>query len=98
MRPYIIEVMRHEWAYGRDIGETEVLLEVGRQIGLDPEELAAAITDRDNLEQLERNAREAADASVIGVPSFVIGDQIFWGQDRIDFVLDELREMRASKL
>ncbi|MBV1789094.1 2-hydroxychromene-2-carboxylate isomerase [Marinobacterium sp. D7] len=98
LRPYIIEVMREEWAYGRDIGDPEVLLNVGERIGLDREELAIAISDSSNLAQLERNAQEAAELGVIGVPSFVIGDQIFWGQDRIDFVLDELREMRAAKI
>jgi len=97
LRPYIVEVMRAEWTHGRDIGDPAVLLEVGAQIGLARDELVAAIEDGNNLAQLARNAEEAAAIGVIGVPSFVIGEQIFWGQDRIDFVLDELREMRASK-
>lgn len=98
LRPYIVEVMRAEWAEGRDIGDVGVLLEVGERIGLARDELAAAIEDSANLVQLARNADEAAALGVIGVPSFVIGEQIFWGQDRIDFVLDELRELRATKI
>jgi 2-hydroxychromene-2-carboxylate isomerase len=97
LRPYIVGVMRAEWAQGRDIGDPQVLLDVGEGIGLVREELAAAISDSTNLAQLERNAGEAARMGVIGVPTFVIGEQIFWGQDRIDFVLDELREMRAAR-
>ncbi|MBY4676681.1 2-hydroxychromene-2-carboxylate isomerase [Marinobacterium arenosum] len=98
LRPYIVEVMRKEWAEGQDIGNPEVLLEVGEQIGLDRNELAAALNDGNNLDQLAQNAAEAAELGVIGVPTFVIDNQIFWGQDRIDFVLEELREMRAAKL
>ncbi|QID19503.1 2-hydroxychromene-2-carboxylate isomerase [Nitrogeniibacter mangrovi] len=98
LRPYIVEVMRAEWAHGRDIGDTEVLLEVGERIGLAREALAAAIRDDALLAQLERNAAEAAELSVIGVPTFVIDEEIFWGQDRIDFVLDALRERRAARL
>ena len=97
LRPYLIEVMRKEWADGQDIGDPQVLLDVGEQIGLDRAELSAALDNTAYATQLERNAEEAATLGVIGVPTFVIGEQIFWGQDRIDFVLDELRELRASR-
>lgn len=98
LRPYIVEVMREEWSHGRDIGQEDVLLEVGERIGLDRQELAKAIHSPSNLEQLARNADEAAELGVIGVPTFVIDEQVFWGQERIDFVLDELRERRATKI
>lgn len=97
LRPYLIEVMRKEWAEGQDIGDPQVLLTVGEQIGLNRDELSAALDSTTYAAQLERNAEEAATLGVIGVPTFVIGEQIFWGQDRIDFVLDELRELRASR-
>lgn len=97
LRPYIIEVMRKEWADGQDIGDPQVLLDVGEYIGLNRNELSAALENASYAQQLERNAEEAATLGVIGVPTCVIGEQIFWGQDRIDFVLDELRELRASR-
>lgn len=97
LRPYIVEVMRQEWAHGRDIGEIDVLLEVAEDIGLNSREFATALDSSEYRAQLQQNADEAADLGVIGVPTFVIGDQIFWGQDRIDFVLDELRELRATR-
>jgi len=98
LRPYLVEVMRKEWAEGQDIGQPEVLRAVAEQIGLAPDELSAALTNADYQQQLLRNAEEAAALGVIGVPTFVIGEQIFWGQDRIDFVLEELRELRVARL
>jgi len=95
LRAFIIEVMKKEWAEGLDIGDAKVLLEVGNKIGLDSAEVTAALTDEKRLNQLHQNAKEAEDVGVIGVPTFVIGEQIFWGQDRIDFVLDELRNSQA---
>ena len=95
LRPFIIEIMHKEWAEGQDIGKPEVIFEVGEKIGLDRAELAAAIVDESKLHKLNLHAKEATDIGVIGVPTFVIGDQIFWGQDRIDFVLDELRELQT---
>jgi len=98
LRPYIVEVMRKEWAEGADIGDPEVLLQVGEEIGLERGALAAAIEDPKNLRRLEENWREAREKSVMGVPSFVIGDEIFWGNDRIDFVREYLHELRLARM
>lgn len=97
LRRYIVEVMNTEWAQGQDIGNADILLDAGVRAGLDRGELARAIEDEDYLARLRQNALEAAEIGVIGVPTFVIGKEIFWGQDRIDFVLEELTSLGAKK-
>ncbi|MEY8215811.1 MAG: DsbA family protein [Colwellia sp.] len=94
LRPFIIEVMKKEWSEGLDIGDAKVLLEVGNKIGLNSADITAALSDENKLKQLQQNAKEAEEGGVIGVPTFVIGEQIFWGQDRIDFVLEELQQLQ----
>ena len=59
LRPWIVEVMRAEWASGLDIGDEQVLLEVGDKVGLDKSELQAAFTDEARLAQLDSNWEEA---------------------------------------
>ncbi|MCG7991578.1 MAG: 2-hydroxychromene-2-carboxylate isomerase [Candidatus Thiodiazotropha lotti] len=98
LKPYINEVMRKEWAEGADIGQLDILLQVGESIGLDREELAETANDPDNQAQLMRNWQEADEKGAVGVPTFIIGEEIFWGQDRIDFVLEHLRELWLSRL
>ena len=98
LREYITETMHIEWAEGRNIAEDEVLAEVATRVGLDSEKVLSAAKESDYLATLEANAKEAAEQGVIGVPTFVIGDEIFWGQDRIDFVLEHLRELGAARL
>ena len=98
LRPYIVEMMRKEWAEGQDIGETEIILQVGEEVGLDRGELEQALDSEDNLALLEKNWEEAQDLGVIGVPSFVVGEEIFWGSDRIDYVKDHLRELGLARL
>ncbi len=98
LRPWIVEVMRAEWAEGKDIGDHEVLLAVGESIGLDAGELSAAFSDSKRLAQLEKNWEEAQALGLIGVPSFQIGEELFWGSDRIEYVLDHLRELRLRRL
>ncbi|MCU7803463.1 MAG: 2-hydroxychromene-2-carboxylate isomerase [Candidatus Thiodiazotropha sp. (ex Lucinoma borealis)] len=98
LRPYVVEVMRKEWADGMDIGQLDILLEVGESIGLDRDELASAAQDPARQAVLLENWNEAEAKGAVGVPTFIIGEEIFWGQDRIEFVLEYLREKRLSRL
>ena len=98
LRPYVVEVMRAEWARGEDIGDPDVLLAVGESVGLDRAELAEAIEAPERRERLNANWEEAQERGAFGVPTFIVGDDIFWGQDRLDFVEDHLRELRLARI
>lgn len=97
LREWIVEVMRAEWAAGLDIGDESVLLQVGESIGLEREELQAAFIDPENIAQLESNWIEAQQLGLIGVPSFQLGEELFWGSDRIEYVLEHLNDLRLRK-
>lgn len=98
LREWIVEVMRAEWAAGLDIGDEAVLLRVGESVGLDREELRAAFSAPENLQRLDTNWAEAQELGLIGVPSFQIGEELFWGSDRIEYVLDHLNDLRLRKV
>lgn len=98
LRQFIVETMREEWEFGKDISSEDALTRVAGRCGLEAEAVLAAAKNPQYLEQLEINAGLAEDQGVIGVPSFVIGEEIFWGQDRVEFVLEALTELRARKI
>ncbi len=98
LRKYMTEMMRAEWAEGLDIGQDDVLLNVGEAVGLDRKELAEAIESQDNLDRLAEHKKEADSLGIFGVPTSIIGEDIFWGNDRLEFVHDHLRELRLSRL
>lgn len=98
LKPYVIEVMRKEWAEGRNIGEIDVLLEVGEKIGLGRGLIKRAVNNQALLNKIEVNWQEAQMKGVFGVPTFVVDDQIFWGNDRIDFLKDHLHDLRLHKI
>ena len=95
---YVLETMHAEWAEGQDISQDDVLAAVAGRCGLDADALLAAADDAANHARLEQYWEEAQAIGVFGVPTFVIGDDVFWGNDRIDFVRDHLREMRLARL
>ncbi|MGE3847727.1 MAG: DsbA family protein, partial [Gammaproteobacteria bacterium] len=90
---YVKRVMWAEWAEGQDIGAPEVLCHVASEVGLPAAAVPAALDNLDYLAGLQENWQEAESLGVIGVPTFVVGDQVFWGNDRIDFVEEYLAEL-----
>ena len=97
LAPYVEGVMWHEWAQGEDIGTTAVLENVAAEIGLSVTAVRSALDDVTYLARLQENWQEAESLGVIGVPSFVVGDQIFWGNDRLDFLAEHLSELGCRK-
>ena len=59
---------------------------------LDPEEVQRLGADPRWLERRSADTAAALDRGVFGAPSYVIGDDIFWGQDRLDFVARRLAQ------
>lgn len=98
LRPYVVEVMRTEWAEGLDVGDLDVLSQVAERIGLNAAALRTAADDPVRLARLEENAREAEAKGAFGVPTVLIGEEIFWGQDRFEFVAEHLRALRKARL
>lgn len=69
------------WAEERDIADDAVVRDVLTANGFD-----AGLADSGLLsgaEQYGRNLEDAVAAGVFGAPSFVVGEEVFWGQDRV---------------
>lgn len=93
LKDYVIAILHAEWGEGRDIGDAAVLRDVATEIGLDADALLAAADDPARQKKLVDNWIEADEKGVFGVPTFIIGDQIFWGQDRMGFLAEHLDEL-----
>lgn len=76
--------MRAVWAEERDIGDEATALAIAKDQGIDGASLRSRVDAC--LEQRDRDSRDAIGKGVFGAPSYVIGDRIYWGQDRLDFV------------
>jgi len=74
------------WAEERDIADPATLVAIAGEQGLDGAELLAAAREPAAGTGYQANTDAAIAAGVFGAPTFVIGDQLFWGQDRLDFV------------
>jgi 2-hydroxychromene-2-carboxylate isomerase len=84
-------IFRAAWADGLDLGEKVVLSGILQRAGIDFEALIAATERQDVKDELRRNTEDAVARGVFGAPTFFVGNEMFWGNDRFDFVEEALR-------
>jgi 2-hydroxychromene-2-carboxylate isomerase len=75
---------------GRDVADPVVLAELARELGV--ADLEAALNDPGVKQTLRNNTDWAIERGVFGVPTFVIGTELFWGHDAFDMAVDYLRD------
>jgi 2-hydroxychromene-2-carboxylate isomerase len=68
-----------------------VLADALRRGGLDPEAIGALAADPEVKARLAATTDEAVRRGVFGAPTFFVGDRMYFGQDRLDFVAEALR-------
>lgn len=76
------------WQKRIDMGEPEELLKELRENDLPADELYEKSFTREAKAELKNNIQEAITKGAFGVPSFVVGDELFWGQDSMNELKD----------
>ena len=76
--------LRAVWAEERDISDREVVAEILRTQGHDSEPLL--LREAEGRDVYETNTRTAIAAEVFGAPTYVVGEERFWGQDRLTYL------------
>ena len=86
-------VLRAVFGEGRDVSDPAVIADLAAQLSVaDPQ---AALADPAIKQLLRENTLWASSRGVFGVPTLVIGEELFWGHDAFDMALDYLREPQA---
>ncbi len=73
------------WEFGEDVGKTDVLQGVARQVGLDAEALGFALEQGQYRTQVEQDIQEAVGLGVHAIPSFLMGKYFFSGARPYEF-------------
>jgi 2-hydroxychromene-2-carboxylate isomerase len=83
-------ILRAVWAEERNIADASTLATIAAKQGLDAKALAANAETPATIARYEALTQEAIDRQVFGAPTYVYHDELFWGQDRLDFLAREL--------
>ena len=87
---YLDVVMRAMWEVPRNLGDPAVLAATLSASDFDAEAFAALVADPEVKARLVATTEEAVARGVFGAPTFFVGEQMFFGQDRLDFVREAL--------
>lgn len=85
-------LFRAYWVDAGDVADAAVVSEALCDAGLDGDACVEAASDPAIKDALREHTDEAIARGIFGAPAFFVGPEMFWGQDRLDFVRAALRE------
>ena len=83
-------MFRGVWVDGQNLADEAVLKSTIDAAGLDGAALLARSKDQAVKDTLRKNSEEAVERGAFGAPTFFVGDEMFWGNDRLDFLEEAL--------
>ena len=86
---YLNELFDAYWKDNLDTTNEEVLRMLLEKCKIDPSDFFDGIKNPKIKNDLKNATQEAHDKEIFGAPTFVVNNKIFWGQDRLEFALDE---------
>jgi 2-hydroxychromene-2-carboxylate isomerase len=88
-------IFRGAWRERRDISDPAVVVAIAEEAGVG--DLGGALAEPSVKEELRRATEDARARGVFGVPTFVVGDELFWGHDRMEYVARELARRATAE-
>ena len=86
---YLDKIFDAYWKDNLDTSIDKILESVLKKSNIDLDLFFAGIKDYKIKDELKNVIQEAYDKEIFGAPTFAINNKIFWGQDRLEFALDE---------
>jgi 2-hydroxychromene-2-carboxylate isomerase len=86
-RRFALALFTQCWEHGEDISNAQTLVRIARDCDLEGEALLEVARQPATKQQLATDTDQAVKDGVFGVPTFRLGDELFWGGDRADTLL-----------
>ena len=86
---YIDNIFNSIWRDGLNMNDENIIQKILKNLNVNPKTFALRATSSSIKDSLKKKTNEAYEKGVFGAPTFIINNKIFWGQDRIEFVLKE---------
>lgn len=94
---FVQKVMDRYWELGdATIAEYAGLRPIAEEIGIDPDAFEALAASEEIAAELASETDKGLERDVFGVPMIIVGRELFWGKDRMEFVEDELKRQSAA--
>jgi 2-hydroxychromene-2-carboxylate isomerase len=91
-----LALYRAIWSEGKTLGDAADVVACIADAGIDTAVIASRIDAPDVIAQLDANTDEAVERGVFGSPTIFVGDTMFFGNDRLDFVREALVQQEEA--
>jgi 2-hydroxychromene-2-carboxylate isomerase len=90
---YITFVFEYGWKNGLDYQDLDYFYgKLKKELGIDAVRHEDLENNKESRRALKQNIKEAVSFGVFGVPSFVVGDALYWGLDSVEFLKNEIED------
>ena len=86
---YIDSIFNAIWQDGLNMNDESIIQKILKNLNVNPKTFLLRSASSSIKDSLKKRTNEAYEKGIFGAPSFVSNNKIFWGQDRIEFALDE---------
>ena len=80
------------WKDGLNLNDQEIVDKILEDLNFNLEAFKLKISEQKIKDELKKRTKDAFSKGVFGAPSFIINNKMFWGQDRLEFVLKEAQK------
>ena len=89
---YIDGMFNSIWQDGLNMNDESIIEKVLKNLNVNPKTFLLRSTSSSIKDSLKKRTNEAYEKGVFGAPSFISNNKVFWGQDRIEFALNEAKK------
>ena len=90
-KTYINNFFDAYWQDGLNLNEEKIIIKVLRKCKIKQADFRKEINNQKIKNKLKKLTQDAFKKDIFGAPTFVVNKKIFWGQDRLDYALDEFK-------
>jgi 2-hydroxychromene-2-carboxylate isomerase len=89
---YLKNFFEAYWKEDLDLSNEENIKILLKKLKIDEHDFFNLIKNQDTKDKLKQFTQEAFEKEVFGAPTFIVNNKIFWGQDRLEYALDEIKK------
>ena len=90
-KKYIDDFFDAYWSLNVNLSNKEIVEKILNNLNIDTNIFFKRINEQETKDQLKKLTQEAFDKEIFGAPTFIVNNKLFWGQDRLDYALEEYK-------
>ena len=89
---FINKVFDAIWKYGLNLNDNSIVEKLLKNLDINPKTFLMDAIDSKIKNELKKRTEDACKKGIFGTPTFMVNNKMFWGQDRLEFAINEAKK------